>query len=307
MAYIVKVKKISVVNETGDRVVLVNCYLSDSYGTVFKSVDGSIGFDIRAPKSSLPSSAYGTYLTNLAKDQISKKYSRYLTVSTTPTHGSDRLLFASTDTAKLFIGLTVMGPGITSSTTLTSITSATEIKLSSTLVLQVTGNTTAASFTKTGTTTLNSTTISNMSDITNISAGMSISGLGIPYGTTVLSLLSTTSISITQQATSTNTGATYTFNTDPNSIYLNITSPASYFSTIYEGLAITGTNIPRNTTIATEISTTKVQLSNNTTGTVTGATYTIAGSPVYYFDASNLTLNTTEVANVANIINFPNL
>lgn len=306
MAYTIKVKKISIVNETGDRVVMINCYLTDSFGTVFKSIDGGIGFDVRAPKSSVPLTGISTWLVNLAKDQINKKYNRYLTVTTSPTHNTNKLLFSSADIEKLFIGLTVTGPGITSGTTLQSITTPTEIQISSNLVLQVTGNTTAASLTQTGTTTLDSTTITSMPNTTNISAGMTISGTGIPYGTTVLSVISSSSISITQKATASGT-ATFTFYTNPDSIYLNITNPVSYFNEIYEGLTVSGTNIPRNTTIYSYLTTTKVQLTNNTTGTGTGLTFTISGSPVYYFDASNLSLVTTEVANVANIINFSNL
>jgi len=309
MAYKVKVKRISVVNEAGDRVVIIHCYLMDSNGTPFKSIDGGdIGFDIRAPKSApIPNPVPTTYLPNLAKEQIAIKYNRYLTVTSTPTHGGNRLFFSSTNVEKLFTGLTVTGPGLTSPTTLSSITGSTEIQLSTTLNLHVIGSTTAPSFSYTGTTVLDSTTIASMSSTANITSGMLITGTGIPYGTTVLSVVSSDTITITQRATVSGT-ATFTFSTDPESAYLNITTP--YFaSTVYENLTISGTSIPRDTTINEVISTTKIKLSNNATGSSSSQTYNISGSPIYYFDTSNLTLDTSELTAISElpIINFANL
>jgi len=309
MSYIVKVKKISVVNEVGDRVVVINCYILDSAGTAIKSIDGGeIGFDIRAPKSApLSDPILTNYLPDLAKDQIKKKYNRYLTVTTTPTHGSNKLLFNASDIDKLFTGLTVTGPGITSATTLTSITTPTEIQLSSNLTLQLTGSTTSPSLTPTGTTTLDSAIITLMSSTTGIVGGMFVSGTGIPYGSTVLSVNSASSITLTQKATASNSGVTFTITTVADSIYLT-TVIALFTSTVYEGLTISGTSIPRNTTIDEVINSTKVKLTNNATGAST-STRTISGSPVYYFDTSNIVFDTSELSNISDLplINFDQL
>ena len=309
MAYKVKVKKISVANEAGDRVVIIHCYLMDSSGTPFKSIDGGdIGFDVRVPKSApVPNPVPTVYLPNLAKAQIAIKYNRYLTVTSTPTHGGNKLLFSSNNVDKLFTGLTVTGAGLATPATLSSITGPTEIQLSANLNLQVTGGTTAPSLTYTGTTVLDSTTISSMSGTTNIASGMVITGTGIPYGTTVLSVVSSSSITITQKATVSGT-ATFTFSTNPESAYLNATTP--YFtSTVYEGLMISGTSIPRDTTINEVITTSKISLSNNATGSSSSQVYSISGSPIYYFDTANLTLDTSELTAISQlpIINFANL
>ena len=378
MNYKVKVKKISVVTEAGDRVIVIRCFLIDSNGTIFiPSTSGELGFDIRVPKSSMPNPVTATYLINLVKAQIVVNYNNYLTVTSTPVQSSNKLDFSSANISKLFIGLTITGPGLfplttytgtttnTSSTitamssttnihagmlvtgigittgttvisttintvtisqpatasgsavsfiftdTVTSITSPTEVQISSGINLQVIGTTTAPSFSLTGTTTTGgslsaNTTITGLTPNTsNIVLGMNITGTGIPYGTTVLSIVSSSSITISQQATASGT-TTLTFSTNPASAYL--TASTSYFiSTIYEGLTITGSSIPRNTTISQVQSPTSILLSNNATGTSSLATYSISGSPVYYFDASNLSLDTTEVANLLNIITFSNL
>ena len=354
MGYKLKVKKISIVNEAGDRVAVFNCYLVDSSNIAFKPVGSSeIGFDIRVPKSSVPGSGLSDYLTNLAKDQIAKKFNRTLTVTASPINGSNKLLFLSTDVEQLFVGLTVTGPGITTTpaTALTSITTPTEVQLSQNLTMQISGTTVAPSCTYTGTTAIsvtftyagtlaigsnnvtamvstsnivsgmsvsgtgipsgttvatistnsitlsqtatvagsqtltfnsNPTIITGMSGTTNLTGGMTVSGTGIPYGSTILSIISSTSISITQNATVSGTNS-FTFSTNPNSAYLSTGS--SYFTSAFEGMGITGTNIPLNTTILSYVSATQIKLSNNATGAGTN-THTIAGTPDYYFDTS---------------------
>jgi hypothetical protein len=308
MGYKVKVKKISVVNESGDRVVVLNCYLADSAGVAVKSLDGgAIGFDVRAPNSSIPEPMTPTYLDDLVKAQIAVKYNRYLLATVVPVHGSKKLSFSSSDIEKLFIGLVVTGPGIASSATVASITSPTEIQLSSSLALQLVGSTTSPSFTLSGSTVLDSTTVT-VSSTANIVNGMNISGTGIPYGSIVTSVATGTTVIINQKATATGS-ATYTFSTVSDSVYLNATS--SYFnSLLYEDLTISGpSTIPRDTTILEVISATKIKLSNNATGTASSQTCTISGYPTYYFDAASLTLDLSEVEEIVNepIINFSNL
>ena len=440
MAYKLKVKKISIANEAGDRVAVFNCYLVDAVGVAFKPVGSSqIGFNIRIPKSSAVITCTGTLnssnitvtamtstlniaigmyvsgtgvpsgttvasivsptsitlsqaatitgsptltftanLTNIAKDQISKNFNRTLTVTTSPTDSSNKLLFSSNDVSQLFLGLTVTGAGVTTTpaTWLTSITTPTEIQVSSNLTMQIQGTTVAPSysysgttaayvtFTYTGTLSLSSITVTAMTSTTNIVAGMSVSGTGIPagttvatiassssitlsqaatvagsptltfnsnptiitgmpsgstanlsggmtvsgtgipYGSTILSIISLTSISITQNATVSGTN-TFTFSTNPNSIYL---TTASYFSSAFNGLSISGTYIPSSTTI-TYVSPTQVKLSNNSTGAGTAAC-TISGLPSYYFDTSYSCTGTgtwTSGTAIITMINVSNL
>ena len=306
MGYKVKVKKIAVVNEAGDRTVVITAYLIDTAGSAIQAVDNSITFDVRAPKSSLPVSGRDTWLVNLTKDQISKKYNRYLTVTKSPTHNTNKLLFNSTDVSKLFNGLTVIGPGISTTANLDSITTPTEIQLSSVLTMQITGTTVAPSISMSGTTVLDSTTVT-VANTTSLIGGMSISGTGIPYGSIILSVVTGTTFTINQKATVSGTN-TLTFATITDSIYL--TAGTSYFtSTVYEGLTIAGiSSIPRNTTIDQVISATKIKLFNNATAAATG-TCTISGSCVYYFDTVNLTLDTNEISAIVTlpIIDFDNL
>jgi hypothetical protein len=306
MGYNVKVKKISVVNEADDRVLIMNCYLADNAGVAIKSIDGGeIGFDVRAPSSSIPDPVTTTYLIDIVKQQIVAKYNRYLVATKTPTHGSNKLTFNSSDIDKLFIGLIVTGPGISTSSILNSITSTTEIQLSTPLALQVIGSTTAPTLALSGSTTVDSTTV-GVSSTTSLTNGMTISGTGIPYGSIITSIVNSTSIIINQKATATGS-PTMTFGTVTNSIYFDAT--ASYFnSLLYEDLIISGpSTIPRDTTISEVVSATRVKLSNNATGSISGATATISGYPTYYFDAYSLTLNTTEVEELLTIVNFENL
>jgi hypothetical protein len=138
---------------------------------------------------------------------------------------------------------------------------------------------------------------------------MSVTGTGIPYGSTILSINSSVSINITQNATASGTGNTFTFKTVADSIYLTTTPP--YFnSTVYEGLTVTGpSTIPRNTKIDQVITTTKVKLTNNTTDTASGTTTISGGSFIYYFDTVNLSLDTSELSNISDLplIYFTNL
>lgn len=65
--------------------------------------------------------------------------------------------------------------------------------------------------TKTGNTVSATKTITNMSDTSNILEGMLVVGSGIPAGTTVRSVDSPTQITITENATATASGVTFTF------------------------------------------------------------------------------------------------
>jgi len=309
MSYKVKVKKIGIVNEAGDRVVLLTCYLVDSLGVALQAVDGSITFDVRVPKSKIPTLNLPSDLIGLVKNQIAVKYNRYLTVTYTPTHASNRLLFSSTDVSKLFTGLTVTGPGIPTSYFSTS----------------ATGNTTVSSGIITSIATY------------GIVSGMLITGTGIPSGTFV-STVSPSSITISQNATVTGTGTfvfssptilnsittpteiqlsiplvlqlasatvspsltatgnttidsfTYTGNTTiNNSTISGITTTAG----IMPGMTITGAGISSSTTVLTVL-TNSITISQNATATATGVTLTFSG-----YTYSNVITGMSSTTNIA--------
>lgn len=66
-------------------------------------------------------------------------------------------------------------------------------------------------FTQTGNTSNGTNSITNLSDTSTMFVGMGITGTGIPASTTVASIVSGTAITISQNATATNTGITLTF------------------------------------------------------------------------------------------------
>jgi len=286
MSYKVKVKKISVVNEAGDRVVIITCYLMDTAKTALQAVDGSITFDVRVPKSApIPNPVPSTYLANLAKTQIAQKYNRYLTATTTPTHGSYNILFNSTDVAKLFTGLTVTGPGIFSTT-------------------------------YTGNTTLNSNIITSMSNTSGLSAGMIITGTTIPSGTTITLINSLTQITISQNATAAASTTNLTFPVILNSIsaptqiqlsvplvlQLTGTTTAPY-------ITLTGTTIPTVTLTGTVTTGSGVITMASTTGIAVGMNVTGAYIPSNTVVTSittniSITINQTAIGSGSTSLSF---
>lgn len=305
MSYTLKVQKINVVYEAGDSVVEVVCYLSDPNGIAFKNSNNEVDtFIIKAPKTSIPGSGVLAYLTGLASDEIAYKYTKQL--AATGAHNSALLRMSESDVKNLFVDLKVSGVGIATSANLVSIKSSTEILLSDNLTLEYTANTTAPSFTITGDVASASNIISNVSSVANVVNGMTISGYGIPNGATVLAINSPTSITMSQNALSTNAGITLTLATDSESQYLTSLNPA-IFTTAYEDLLVSGPSLLRDTTILEVETTSRAKLIQNATGATTAGTYVISGSPTYSFDASNLVIDYSALQTVVDIIDFTEL
>ena len=305
MSYFLKVKKISVVYESSDSVVIITGYLTNAAGMAFKNANDEVDtFTIRAPKSSVPPSGILAYLTDLAQSQFSLKYNQQL--SGLGSNASDILTLSETDIKKVFIDHTVSGVGITTTENVDSIKSTTEIILSGNLTLSYTGNTTSPSFTKTGDVASGSNVITNMSSTSNILGGMTVAGYGIPSGAVVSTINSVTEIVISQNALASSVGAILTFATDAECNYLSSLSPA-IFTTGYENLSVTGPAIPKNTTVLEVISTSRLKLSQPATATTTGGTYVISGSPKYLFDASGWTVDYSALQKVVDIIDFTEL
>jgi len=73
----------------------------------------------------------------------------------------------------------------------------------------------AAAVTPTGDTASGSTLIANLSSLSGVLPGYTVTGTGIPAGTKVLTVLSSTSIALDKAATATNAGTTLTIRTPP--------------------------------------------------------------------------------------------
>lgn len=127
-----------------------------------------------------------------------------------------------------------------------------------------------ATLTPTGTTTLNSNSISSVSTIAGVLVGMTISGVGIPSGATVLSASGTTII-MSAQATANGSTIALTI-TSPNIQLLTLTPGAYDGSFQITTPLITTTGIP---VIVTGTTATTVQAALN----ALGAAYTVTGNP----------------------------
>lgn len=116
-----------------------------------------------------------------------------------------------TSTAGVIAGTAITGTGIPSGTTVSSITNGT------TLVLSVNATSTGSGRTFTlvdlskGATTNGSAIVTVLrAPAANVVAGMAISGTGIPTGTTILTVNSPTQLTLSANATATNTNRTFT-------------------------------------------------------------------------------------------------
>lgn len=89
--------------------------------------------------------------------------------------------------------------------------SAYQVRTAGLPALASTPTITQAAFTKTGDTTNGSNNILNFANTTGLEIGQGISGTGIPASTTITAILSATSIQISNAATATNAGVTFTF------------------------------------------------------------------------------------------------
>ena len=109
-----------------------------------------------------------------------------------------------TDTTYLFAGMPISGSGISAGTTIAS---------KSTNSITLSANATATSSTiGTGATTNGSATVT-VSSTSTLSVGQAISGTGIPAGAYILNIVNSTTVTISANATATNTGLTFSLGT----------------------------------------------------------------------------------------------
>ncbi|MEI7862463.1 MAG: hypothetical protein WCJ21_07525, partial [Planctomycetota bacterium] len=111
-----------------------------------------------------------------------------------------------TSTSVLALGMLVSGTGIPTGTIIKSVDSPTQITLSAPATATGSGVALAFATGTSGTTTLNSSVITNVTSATALKVGMLTGGPGIPAGTTISSI-DTTSNTITLSAAATTSGA----------------------------------------------------------------------------------------------------
>lgn len=146
----------------------------------------------------------------------------------------------------------------------------------------------------TGNTSQGTNTITSVSSITGIAAGMAVTGPGIPANTYVISAVSST-VTISQNATTTGTGGTFIFAT-PSVQSITLTPGAYDGSISLTTPLITTQAVP--ITIS-GISAVSVQSALNSNG----ANYTVSGNSGGPFTVTDPTGNNTPIAvNVSNMI-----
>ena len=118
------------------------------------------------------------------------------------------------------------------------------------------------------------TSVTNLPSTSQLSAGMAVSGSGIPAGTTILAIVSTSAITLSQAATTSVAADSLTFLQTPiaavveNGVTHGTTTVDGLSSTsaLFPGMAVTGTGILPGTTIATIVDGASITLSQAASG-----------------------------------------
>ena len=139
--------------------------------------------------------------------------------------------------------------------------------------------------TATGNTTNASKIVTNISPSTSgvMVAGMLITGTGIPAGTTIASVDSTSQIHLSANATSTRSGTTLTVNIAGNTTSgsTSLTSIAAPAGAITVGTVLTGTGLPATGATVSAVSGTTATLCQSATSTHTATALTL-NAPINY-------------------------
>lgn len=192
--------------------------------------------------------------------------------------------------------------GIISSTTYFVIASA-----ANTFQLAATVGGAALPLTTNGTGVLitSATAMTGLSSTSDLALGMSISGTGIPDGTVISVITSSTTLSMSQGAVTTTPGGTILFKPSVLAATVTAVSPA-ILSESFRTMRISGTGIQQDTTISEFLTTSSIKVSLN--ATVPGSqTLTVIGDASFVFDPASWTLDLAEVTTLVSLINFANL
>ena len=175
----------------------------------------------------------------------------------------------------LAAGMAITGTNIPAGTTIASIVNGTSITLSAAPTDTITGGTASAVAKQlSGVSGTAASATLTLASSAGLSVGMAITGTNIPAGTTIASVVNGTSITLSASPTATISGGTATAAlplTGVGSANTKILTVASSTG-LAAGMAITGTNIPAGTTIASVVNGTSITLSAAPTGTITAGT-----------------------------------
>jgi Flp pilus assembly protein TadG len=215
-------------------------------------------------------------------------------IPTTPitgsiTSGSTTVSSVSPNTSAIYAGMQIAGTGIPSGATVSSVGSSTSITISSNATITKTSNSLAVGPspnlatavqlyppTVTANWTSGSKTITSISpNTTGIVAGMGIKGTGIAAGATVATIVSSTSLTISANATSTQTAKTLTINPGNTTSGSATISGMGTTTGIVAGMSISGTGIPAGTTVASVAGSTSITISASATSTNAATALTI--------------------------------
>lgn len=205
------------------------------------------------------------------------------------------------DTSALVVGQMIEHKYIPRFSTIASKTSST---ITLTNQWWSTNPTVTAGLVMTGNTTSGSNIVTTLSSInTRLSPGLSVTGTGIPGGTTVGQAVLTFTLSNAATATTaglsvkiatlTGTGTVvYTATADITNTSTSITVYCDDSRVIVNGMTITGTGIPANTTLSSR-SAFSVRLTANATATNTGVSLTFGTAPTDFRALNYVTGDTT--------------
>ena len=167
------------------------------------------------------------------------------------------------NTGLMYVGMGVSGPGIPSGTTVASILSSSAITLSAAPSI--------TSISQTGTTTIASNFITGLSDTSNLYVGQSVTGAGIPTGSTIVAIPSSTSLYFSLTITGNTTAGSSTITGIPNTSILSVGQNIG-------GSYNSNSTIPPNTTIASIVNGTTITISKNAAVTATGGNLYLGAS-----------------------------
>lgn len=120
-------------------------------------------------------------------------------------------------------------------------------------------------------TTAGTTTVTSSNGFTDVVAGMAVSGIGIPAGTTVASVESLSSLTLSQAASDSTTNVRFFGGASINSVKNSTTTvtSAALFASVFPGMRVSGPGIPAGTTVAAIASASSLTLSAAATDSLT--------------------------------------
>ena len=211
---------------------------------------------------------------------------------------------SNVDTTVLNVGGTVTGPGVPPGTTILAINGATnQITISNAITQDVS---TGGDFTFTS-----SLNVIKGLDTTNLGVGDTVTGPGIPAGTTIFSVDSASQITLSAPMTSAVSGGIFSFTPAVGPAVGTQSGNTSFSSSqvtgldttnLLTGMTISGPGVQSGTTIASIDSTSQITLSNPLTKVTTGGTFIFLPTTTKTVAGTGGTTNlSNQLAGLANV------